>query len=433
MRNPVKLAASAKGPLALLRRTSRIMQRYGWTATAMDQMLSQFVRTLKQFDCGATFPTTAVVVERRPYVLEKYQAQGIEFAVHGYTHIDYSELVPEQQLAHLHRARQALAKAGITATGFRSPYLRCESDLYTIIEAAGFSYASSQPIMWDMLDVNGLALSSYAGFKRAVDFYAPWDASKQLSLPRFCGTIVEIPVSLPDDEMLLDRLGGETRGLVGKAWQHILAQTYQGGELFTIQLHPERIALCTHDLSVVLAEARTLTPPVWLARLDQIASWWRERATADVEVTEIGDGAWRLSVVGPPGVTILARRVEVLGPAQPWTDGYWQVPSTTCVVRAARQPVIGVSPACPLALNTFLRQQGYVCQVSDEAQEYSVYLDKADFAPEDEQHLLAEIEKSAGPLVRLGRWPDGARSALCVTGDIDALTLWDYGLRVFGR
>jgi hypothetical protein len=84
-------------------------------------------------------------------------------------------------------------------------------------------------------------------------------------------------------------------------------------------------------------------------------------------------------------------------------------------------------------LVSFLRQQGYIVQVNSDSRAYSIYLDWTDFAAKDERALLAEIEKSAAPLVRLGRWPNGARSALCVTGDIDALTLWDYGLRLFGE
>lgn len=55
------------------------------------------------------------------------------------------------------------------------------------------------------------------------------------------------------------------------------------------------------------------------------------------------------------------------------------------------------------------------------------------FATGSEHHLLSEIEKSADPLDRLARWQDGARSALCVTGDIGALTLGDCGLRMFGK
>ena len=64
---------------------------------------------------------------------------------------------------------------------------------------------------------------------------------------------------------------------------------------------------------------------------------------------------------------------------------------------------------------------------------YSYYLDRATFTAEDQRPLLAEIEGADKPLVRLGRWPNGARSALAVTGDIDALTLWDYGLRFIGK
>jgi hypothetical protein len=41
MTHPIKLAASAKGPLALLNRTGMIVSRYGWTPTKMDQALAQ--------------------------------------------------------------------------------------------------------------------------------------------------------------------------------------------------------------------------------------------------------------------------------------------------------------------------------------------------------------------------------------------------------
>ncbi len=81
----------------------------------------------------------------------------------------------------------------------------------------------------------------------------------------------------------------------------------------------------------------------------------------------------------------------------------------------------------------FLRQQGYIVQVSDHSRDYTIYLDQTNFAPQDERPLLAQIEENAKALVRLGRWPNGAYSALCVTGDIDALTVWDYALRILGR
>jgi len=430
---PIALAARAKGPFALLKRAYSITSRYGLTLAKMDQALHLFAQILKRFDCGASFALTAALLKRNRDMIAKYLDQNIEFVVHGYTHIDYSQLAAEEQLADLHRAREAFAAAGVKAAGFRSPYLRRETHLHTAIEAAGFSYVSNEPILWDVLGADDVTPSTYANYERAIAFYDPWPASERPSLPQLCTQVVEIPVSLPDDEMLLDRLGGKANGLVERAWRRILSETYRRGELFTIQLHPERIAWCANGLAAILAEARALTPSVWLARLDEMAAWWRARAATNVDVRETGDGALRLSVTGPPGTTILARGVEILGPAEPWADDYRQVTTATCVVRAACWPFIGISPASPLALISFLCQQGYIVQVNHDSRGYSIYLDRVDFAPKDERPLLAQIEKSAGPLVRLGRWPNGTRSALCVTGDIDALTLWDYGLRLFGR
>jgi peptidoglycan/xylan/chitin deacetylase (PgdA/CDA1 family) len=427
------VAAKAKGPFAILKRARSITKRYGLTSAEMDQALSLFTQILRRFGCGASFPLTAVTLERNSDTIAKYLDQNIEFAVHGYTHVDYSQLTPEEQLTHLRRAREIFAAVGITAVGFRSPYLRRGTHLQGAIEAAGFLYASDQPVMWDVLDSNDFIPSTYVGYERAINFYAPWPARERPSLPQLGDQLVEIPVSLPDDEMLLDRLGGETSGLVEKAWRCILSQTYQRGELFTVQLHPERIAWCADGLSAMLAEACTFSPSVWFARLDEIATWWRARAGARVEITDAGDGGFHLDMTGPGGITVLARAVQVDAPTVPWADGYQRVGAMSFTVRASYRPFIGLSPGVSPKLTDFLRQQGYIFETSEEGYPYSYYFDQAEFTADHERPLLAQIEGTDRPLVRLGRWPNGARSALAITGDIDALTLWDYGLRLFGR
>jgi len=400
-------------------------------------MVSRRMQTLGQFDCGASLALTAIVLKRNPSVIAQYLDKDIEFAVHGYTHIDYSRLSPAEQLDHLHRAREIFAAAGIKACGFRSPYLRQGAQLHATIEDVGFSHVSNQPIMWDVFDSDAFAPSAYAVYERAVSFYDPWLAGERPSLPRLGGRLVEIPVSLPDDEMLIDRLGRRSDSaiseLVESAWRSILSETYRRGELFTVQLHPERIAWGADGILAVLNQAGALTPPVWVAHLSEIAAWWRARAAATIDVRETNDGLYHLAVAGPAGVTILARQVKVLENTKHWADGYRRVSGTTCIVRAERRPFVGVSPACPPAMLDFMRQQGYIVQVSDERERYSIYFDQSQFSPQDELALLARIEEDGGALVRLGRWPDGARSALCITGDIDALTIWDYGLRLFGK
>jgi peptidoglycan/xylan/chitin deacetylase (PgdA/CDA1 family) len=430
--NPIAVATRAKGLGALLRRAYSITRHYGVSPAKMDAALQLFVQTLDQFNCGASFAVTALVLKRNPGMV-KYRDQNIELVVHGYTHADYSHMEPAIQQAELRRACEAFASIGLPASGFRPPYLLGGPHLYASLEATGFSFVSSQPIIWDVLDAADFTPSTHVNYERAVAFYHPWLASERLSLPRFCGQLIEIPVSLPDDEILADRLQGDGNRLIERVWQRILSETYSRGELFTVQLHPERIKLCVEALSAILGKAHASAPPVWIARLGEIDAWWRARSAATVDVQETGKGAWRLSVTGPPGTTILARGVQMAEPVEPWADHYGRVTSTTCNVRAACRPLVGVSPTSPAELISFLRQQGYIVLVSRDRQAFSIYLDQTDFSAQDERPILAQIEESARPLVRLGRWPNGARSALCISGDVDALTLGDYGLRLFGK
>jgi dephospho-CoA kinase len=44
--------------------------------------------------------------------------------------------------------------------------------------------------------------------------------------------------------------------------------------------------------------------------------------------------------------------------------------------------------------------------------------------------LVAEIEALDKPLLRFAVWPDGARAALSITGDIDSITIQDFFLRI---
>jgi hypothetical protein len=81
---------------------------------------------------------------------------------------------------------------------------------------------------------------------------------------------------------------------------------------------------------------------------------------------------------------------------------------------------------------SFLRQQGYIVEISSQPELYDFYLDRSTFSADEERALDKEINQGSFPLVRLGRWPNGTKSAFCVTGDIDAITVWDYGLRFVG-
>lgn len=426
--HPFTVAAKGKGYPGLLKRVSSISGRYGLTARKMNHVLTHFAQLLEQYDGAATFPVTTAALVRNKGVITRRQSRHIEFAVHGLYHVDHTRLPLHQQLQHLERSRHLFAESGLACSGFRCPYLRWNEDTLTALTQAGFLYDSSQALAWNVASV-----VDNEAYQRVLTFYGALPAEHYPALPRLHNGLVEIPYCLPDDEALVERFQCRGPAEMNPLWQTILTQTYLLGELFTLGLHPERILACESPLKEVLQQARQLSPGVWIARLDQIARWWQARSAATVRITSVEAGVWELKVDGPAGTTLIGRGVTWHTPATAWYGPDWQAEGTRVRLWAPRRPFIGLSPASDPALASFLRQQGYIVEEAPGGEVHACYLDRPSFRQEDERPLLAQLESGDFPLVRLGRWPDGARSALCITGDIDALTLWDYSLRFLGR
>ncbi len=81
-----------------------------------------------------------------------------------------------------------------------------------------------------------------------------------------------------------------------------------------------------------------------------------------------------------------------------------------------------------------MHEQGYILETGEQAMRCGLYLDSATLAgiPSGVE-LVSHIEAAQAPLVRYWRWPDAAKSALCVTGDLDSLSLLDYASRLLAR
>jgi peptidoglycan/xylan/chitin deacetylase (PgdA/CDA1 family) len=427
--NPFAIAAKGKGFNNALRRVQVLTQRYGLTSGKMDRTLERFARVLETYNASATFPITAMALKRNSHNIQKLAARGLEFAIHGHTHIDHSVLSVEEQVRHLEEAIAIFETCKVPFKGFRCPYLRWNQDTLAALRHHHFLYDSSQGLFWDVL--NGGDTPAY---QRVINFYGAQSASNYPALPRLEKGLIHIPYCLPDDEALIDRLQLETIAAKSEIWLRMLRQIYDLGELFTLGLHPERIDLLAEPLAATLTQARSFSPPIWIARLDEIAQWWRDRLETNVTViSSAKPDELQITVDGPQAVTILARNLVINGPGVPWSGQYNRIMAKTFTISTAQRPLIGVSPKSAEALIDFLRQQGYFIEINADPKNYPIYLERSDFKPEDERPLLAQIEMGDWPLLRLGRWPAGAYSALCVTGDIDALTLWDYGLRLLGN
>jgi len=424
------VALRGKGVRKLVERSTRIVSRYGLTVDRLAHELQLFATLAGEFQARPSFPITTVVLARHLNLIRRWHAAGVEFAIHGYRHVDYSTLPVEHQITHVRAAQAAFAQAGLTARGFRAPYLRFNPVTLGAIQGQGLSYDASPALAWPVS--NGRNTPAY---QRVLEFFGARSTNEQPAVPWIEDDLVRIPYSLPDDESLIERLGMTTSEAMSGLWLGVLQLSHARGELFTLGLHPERTSLCLEALRAVLAAASAMRPTVWLARLDEIADWWRERRVAQLNVWADGAGSFRVHYSGPIGTTLLMRGATARIATLPWADGYARVtasPGESFNIESIHSPLLGLAPDTAPAAVEFLRQQGYVVEINPRPQT-GVYLQGLrDFADEDRLPLLARIEASDGPLLRFGRWPNGTRSALALTGDIDALTIWDYGLRFIG-
>jgi hypothetical protein len=421
----IGVAAKGKGIPNLVRRSRMIGARYGLTPRRMERRLEAVHRTVRAYGAAPTLPITAAAARRHPSLISRYAGLGIEFAVHGFYHVDHTGLSSADQVEQLGRARRLLESIGVRAVGFRAPYLRVNDATIKAVRDNGFLYDSSQAFAWPLDE--GMETDAY---RRALEFYSALPAARFPVLPWSDGDLVRIPCCLPDDEAMVDRLG-LTPGAMADVWVSVLAATRHRGELLTLALHPERIETCAEGLVALLEAARGGEPPVWVARLEEIANWWRERARSTVSTQEVGHGRLRISVRGPKGLTVLARNVGLRG--ETGFGAYVRVPETRFEVLAQDRPFIGVHPSSSESLVRFLREQGYIVETGESPAAYQFFFRRDRFSQQDERALLDDLESAPFPLIRLGRWPDGAQSALSVTGDVDALTIWDYAYRLVGR
>ncbi|MHA2067780.1 MAG: polysaccharide deacetylase family protein [Candidatus Thorarchaeota archaeon] len=395
-------------------------------------MLDRYIELTLEYDCIPTFPITAVTLKRHPDLISKLSKYGIEFALHGYIHTDYKSLSLVEQNRHFGKAVETFKACHVPFTGFRAPYLRVSNETPKALDNLGILYDSSHVIHWDVIDKSKSSTRGCEAYDRLLDFYQPRSAQEFLALPRFINGFIEIPVSVPDDEAMVDRLGITDKKVIAEIWMAILERTYDRGELFTVQLHHERIPYCESALTAVLQQARKFNPPVWIATLGEIAKWWKEREGFTLQIDTVGKGRYRVKANCSTRATLLLKNCKVNQPAVEWSNYYQSIAARDFVVESPTSPVIGVGLDSSREAVSFLTREGFVVERSDQPDNYGIYLsDLAHFQETDEKPLIEKIELSLAPLLRYWRWPDQNKSALAITGDIDSITLIDFTLRVF--
>ncbi len=438
--NLISFSVRTKGIHNFLRRIGTVFTRFGFSERRSRRALYAILTSLKQVDAGPTFFIPAVVLNRHPRLIAEIARQGAEIGIHGYVHNDYRTLTEKQQYQQTEAAIAVFKQTKISYQGFRNPYLGWTDASRRVFAALGLSYESNDAVLHDVLDLDQCSPLLRGGFEKSLALFRAIPCTSYTLRPHLEGKLVHIPTSLPDDEMLFDRLRITNPAEVGRIWSSVMQRVYDRGGIYTLNLHPERGILCQAALDLLLAAARSQPRPVWVARLGEIAEWWTERSQFKMQITPQEPGHWLVEAMCSPRATLIARCLEVVdGPTTPWAaDEVW-VTSQRFTVKTPRRPCLGVSLQTPQEALHLLQEAGYpaVRCSREAAQEYALYLDLPEgLGVTREQRiqqcsaLVEEIDQVEAPLLRFGCWPDGYQASLSVTGDIDSVTIQDFFFRI---
>jgi peptidoglycan-N-acetylglucosamine deacetylase len=223
--------------------------------------IPRILRLLEEYDLPGTFYIPGDTADRHPDRVAEIVAAGHEVGHHGYLHEAPHVLDEPDERRMLERGLEALAKHGVTPTGYRSPSWELSKNTFRLLEEYGFRYDASQ-----------LAKDRP---------YWVMDGDRQTSL-------VEVPGAweLCDsahflfayNPMYLVGLSGQSK--VQEIWIEDFDGMYQeGGDVcYVLTMHPQMIGR-HHRMSMVrrVIEHILSHDGVWFAEMHEIADVFRER------------------------------------------------------------------------------------------------------------------------------------------------------------
>jgi peptidoglycan/xylan/chitin deacetylase (PgdA/CDA1 family) len=416
----------------LLTRLLTIVKHYGFSDKKFERVVKFYINLLKKYDIKATFPITADLLMKNDHMINYLLDDHVEFAVHGYNHIDYSQLSHNEQRAHFDMAVRVFKRSFIKFAGFRCPYLRYNDDTLGALSNLPFTWDSSQAIFWDVLGPYKFKKRFHHYFDKVLTQYDVKMAENFVSIPKIEQNLVEIPVSLPDDDLLISRLKIRDPQLLDMILQDMLSLTYIRGELFTLLLHPERIMYYKGSIDHLLEMALSLKPKVWVSSMKQIAEWWQEKRRFKIDIHPLGNYKYQINAKCLDRATLLCKKPNHTNGS--FYNGYEVINERSFIVESFRIPLVGVAANSSPQLQDLLINEGIPFERSFERHKYAVFISDEDYGDEkDERKVLRKIDQASWPLLRFWRWPDECRNALALTGDIDAFTIFDFFPRIFHR
>src|SRR5260370_36232156 len=265
--NLVYFSIKTKGVHNFVRRLGTVFTRFGFSETPTRQALYTIINSLQNYGAAPTFFIPAVVLRRHPELIAEIARSGVEIGIHGYVHNDYRFLSKSEQHDQTRQAITVFQNTRIPYQGFRNPYLGWTEESLQVFAELGFTYESNEAIIHDVIDSEHLPPPLKSGYEKSLALFQAAPCNAYTLRPHFEGTLLRIPTSIPDDEMLFDRLRMTDPKEVGSIWSKVLQRVYDLGGLYTLNLHPEPGILCKQPLDILFSYSPTHPHPVSFARL----------------------------------------------------------------------------------------------------------------------------------------------------------------------
>lgn len=416
-----------RGTRFIIKRAKTLRDRYTFSSEKAILRIRDCVDRLMTYECHPTFFVPGVVVKRNPVFIQELQDKGCEIGVHGYQHIDMKSLSPQDAIYQLQRAVGVFKNYDLHVDGFRCPYLSISDEIIQKLEPGQFNYSSNRAIGWTTRGAGDHQKTLL--FDTIKAFYQPAFAQSTLSLPYCQGNILEIPVSVPDDIQMRDGMN-YSPDEIASTLLDIFKQIHARGELYNLMFHPELASLLITPFMAVLADVSGYKGRVWIVSLRDIGQWWKEKGEYRVSINR-SNGAYHLEIDAPKRATLLQK--GLIGPylLEDWDGKYQRFADRQIIITHDQLPIIGISSDLPTWVPDALDRKGYIFVNLDEWENCTIKITN-DFMINlfDTVRFIDAVESIDAPLVRFWPWPDGFRSALCLSGDLDALSLMDYATRL---
>ncbi|MCK5145983.1 polysaccharide deacetylase family protein [bacterium] len=396
-----------------------IFQRYGFKPNRYCTNLFEMIELCLKYKIHPTFPVTASVVKRHPEIFKEAQDLGVEFAVHGLKHIDYTQLPDRDVMQHAQKAIDIFNLHGINTCGFRYPYLRSNAHIVEVLKCTGYSWDSSNAIVWTGVKQEQFNSKIWDNYQNILNTYEATKFCNTKCLPEINDNFIHLPVSVPDDDILIERLELKDNSAITNILYQMLEEHYKKESLFILQLHPERFVYFKTALENILKEAMN-RGTIWMASLNEISSWWKKRsefrfkfenAAQNWELANMSDKPCNLEVwqAGERIVSDLSHK---------WTANY--------------MPAIAVNANQKEQWLSTIKNSGYSYILDTNLNDAAVQL------PENVSKITSElldeiVKNSSEKILKLANWPSGKKSCIAVSGDIDGIDLIDFWERFRGN